>query len=85
MRATKDTKNYAVEMDVSASKSEAAIPFKFQIDKAASCSTVTLQDFKKITNESPQPTNTKLKLYDDSVIHPIGSTTVYGIANEGPT
>ena len=52
-RATKDTNNYAVEIYVSARKSEAAIPLKFQIDTGASCSTMTLQDFKKITDENP--------------------------------
>ena len=40
--ATKDTKNYAVEIYVSARKSEAAIPLKFQIDTGTSCSTMTL-------------------------------------------
>ena len=75
--ATKDTKNYAVETYVSARKSETATPLKFQIDTGASCGTMTLQDFKKITDENPRPTNTKLKLYDHSVIHPIDSTTVY--------
>ena len=42
---------------------------------------MTLWDFKKITEENPQPTDTKLKLYDHSVIHPIGSTTVYCTTN----
>lgn len=81
VRATKDTKKSAVEIYVSARKLEAAIPLKFQIDTRASCSTMTLQDFKKATDKKPQPTNTKLKLYDHSVINPIGSTTVYCTAN----
>lgn len=41
--ATKDTKNYAVEIYVSVRKSEAAIPLEFQIDTGASCSTMTLR------------------------------------------
>lgn len=81
VRATKDTNNYAVEIYVSARKLEVAILLKFQIDTRGSCSTITLQDFKKVTDKKPQPTNTKLKLYDHSVIHPIGSTTVYCTAH----
>ena len=70
VQATKRYKELAVEIYAPARKSKAAIRLKFQTKELA-CSTMTLQDFKKITDETPQPTNS---LYDHSVIHPIGST-----------
>ena len=41
------------------------------------CSTLTLEDYKRITSAIPDQSDTKLKLYDQSVIHPVGSTKLY--------
>ena len=57
------------------------IPIKFQVDTGASYSTITLKDYKKITHEIPEKSNVKLKLYDQSLIQPIGGTKFYCTAN----
>ena len=62
-------------------KTEDNIPNKFQVDTGASCSTITLQDYKKITHEMPEKSYVKLKLHDQSLIQPIGRTKFYGAAN----
>lgn len=70
-------KQYNTSSCVPAKKTEAAMLVEFQIDTGASCSILTLQDYKKITDEkAPQPTNTPLMLYDRSVINPISSNTL---------
>ena len=51
------------------------------MDTGASCSTLTLEDFKRITSTMPDQYDTKLKLYDQSVIHPVGSTKLYCTVN----
>ena len=44
---------------------------------SAQCSTLTLEDYKRITSAIPDQSDTKLRLYDQSVIHPVGSTKLY--------
>lgn len=51
------------------------------MDTGASCSTVTLRDYKGIISKIPGQSVTKLKLYDYSVIHPAGSNTLYCTVN----
>ena len=43
--------------------------------------TLTLRDYKSITSTIPNQSSTKLKLYDQSVIHPVGSTKLYCTVN----
>ena len=74
-------KQYVASVLVSANKEEKTVPTKFQVDTRASCSTLTLIDFKRITSTIPDQSDTKLKLYDQSVIHPVGSTKIYCTAN----
>lgn len=75
LHSPEDYKQYNVPVCLTVKKSEAAT--KFQTDTGASCSILTLQDYKKITDEkAPQPTNTPLVLYDRSVINPISSNTL---------
>ena len=62
-------------------KDEKPVLIKFQVDTGASCSTLTLRDYKRITSTIPDQSNTKLKLYDQSVIHPVGSTKLYCTVN----
>ena len=77
----RDKKQYLVSVLVSANKKEKAIQTKFQVDTRASCSTLTLEDYKRITSTTPDQSDTKLKLYDQSVIHPVGSTKLYCTVN----
>ena len=74
-------KQYITEILVKVNKTENNIPIKFQVDTGASCSTITLKDYKKITYEMPEKSNVKFKLYDQSLIQPIGSTKLYCTAN----
>lgn len=77
LHSPEDNKQYNVAVCLIAKKSEAATLAKFQTDTGASCGILTLQDYKKITDEkAPQPTNTPLMLYHRSVINPISSNAI---------
>jgi len=77
----RDKKQYVASVLVSANNEEKAVPTEFQVDTGASCSTLTLRDYKRITSTIPDQSDTKLKLYDQSVIHPVGSTKLYCTVN----
>ena len=77
----RDKKQYIASVLMSAVKEEKAVPIKLQVDTGASCSTLTLRDYKRITSTVPDQSDTKLKLYDDSVIHPVGSMKLYCTVN----
>ena len=81
LQSPRQRKQYITEILLTANKTENNIPIKFQVDTGASCSTITLKDYKKITHEMPEKSNVKLKLYDQSLIPPIGSTKLYCTAN----
>ena len=67
-------KQYNTSSCVPAKKTEAAMLVEFQIDTGASCSILTLQDYKKITDKQPDRINATFKLCDHSVTNPIGIT-----------
>ena len=67
---------YFAEVLVMANNNNEGTLIKFQLDTGATCSTISLEDYQKLTNQAPQQSNTKLRLYDHSVIHPVGSTTL---------
>ena len=77
LQCPRQEKQYIIENLVTANKTEDNIPIKFQVDTGASCSTTSLKDHKKITYEKPEKCNVKLKLYDKSLIQPIGSMKLY--------
>ena len=81
LQSPRQKKKHITEILVTANKTEDNILIKFQVDTGASCSTITLKDYKKITHEMPEKSNVKLKLYDQSLIPPIGSTKLYCTAN----
>ena len=81
LQSPRQKKQYITKILVTANKTEDNIPIKFQVDTRASCSTITLKDHKKITYETPEKSNVKLKLHDQSLIQPIGSTKLYCTAN----
>ena len=81
LQSPRQKKKYITEILVTANKTEDNILIKFQVDTGASCSTITLKDYKKMTHEMPEKSNVKLKLYDQSPIPPIGSTKLYCTAN----
>ena len=66
---------------MSANKEEKAVSIEFQVDTGASCSTLTLRDYKRIKSTIPDQSDTKLKLYDQSAIHPVGNKKLYCTVN----
>ena len=64
---------YFAKLQVSAPSGEKVI--KFQLDTGASCSTMTVSDYQKITSEAPRQSNARLRLYDGTVINPVGCAT----------
>ena len=81
LQSPRQRKQYITEILVTVNKTENNIPIKFQVDTGASCSSITLKDYKKITYEMPEKSNVKFKLYDQSLIQPIGSRKLYCTVN----
>ena len=75
LQCPRQEKQYIIEILVTANKTEDNIPIKFQVDTGASCSTT------KITYEKPEKSNVELKLFDQSLIQPIGSMKLYCTAD----
>ena len=63
-----------VKADISKNKSQQIL---FQLDTGASCSTISLKDYNKITTKTLEPSHTTLKMYDQSTLKPIGQTKLY--------
>ena len=49
---------------------------KFQLDTGASCSTLSLKDYERLTTKPPPKSSTKLRLYDNSTMYPVGSISL---------
>ena len=81
LQSPRQKKKYITEILVIPNKTEDNILIKFQVDTGASCSTITLKDYKKITHETLEKSNVKLKLYDQSLIQPTGSKKLYCTAS----
>ena len=58
-----------------------ALPLKFQLDTGATCSTLTLADYHKLTDMPLRKSKARLKLYDNTYITPAGTVTVRCTAN----
>ena len=63
-------RQYFAKLDVQSDKGSKQI--KFQLDTGASCSTLTEADYSKITSTQPRTSNARLRLYDGTVIQPMG-------------
>ena len=57
------------------------VTLKFQIDSGATCSTLRLQDYNRVTTEPLKPSTTRLRLYDKSTIQPVGAATLQCMAS----
>lgn len=53
----------------------------FQLDTGASCSTIRLRDYNKLTTQPPEPSNVTLKMYDQSILKPVGQTKLHCSVN----
>ena len=76
LRSLSDRKHYHADVRLSIPGDSTKIVYKFQIDTGVSCSTLAFADYKCITNAPLQPSHTKLKLYDNSILQPLGSVTL---------
>ena len=54
---------------------------KVQLDTGATCSTIKMEDYRAITDSPVQPSNTKLKLYDNTIVKPVGHVKLRCTAN----
>ena len=76
-----DCKHYYANIHVSPLGGQKALTLKFQIDTGASCSTLALVDYQRLTTEPLQPSHIKLKLYDNSILQPLGAVILWCEAN----
>ena len=81
LHSTNSKAQYFAEVEVAALNSGKSAQVKFQLDTGATCSTMSLEDYSRISNQAPQQSQAKLKLYDNSIIHPIGSVKLHLTAN----
>ena len=52
------------------------VNIEFQLDTGATCSTLTMKDYNKISSAPLKKSNAKLKLYDNTYIKPVGTVTL---------
>ena len=76
-----DRRHYYADIHISPLGGQKALTLKFQIDPGASCSTLALVDYKHLITAPLQPSHTKLKLYDNSILQPLGAVTLWCEAN----
>ena len=76
-----EKRKFCAKVMVKADDSKEPQPIIFQLDTGASCSTISLKDYSQITKQTPQPSLTKLKLYDQSTLKPVGQTKLRCTAN----
>ncbi|EDO42408.1 predicted protein [Nematostella vectensis] len=54
---------------------------KFQLDTGATCSTLSLNDYNKLTKKQPEQSQTELRTYNQSTIKPMGQVKLHCTAN----
>ena len=77
LRSLSDHKHYHADFRLSTPVDSTKISCKFQIDTGASCSTLAFADYRRITKVPLQPSHTKLNLYNNSILQPLGSVTLH--------
>ena len=71
VNSTQGKHKYFSDVLVESSDAEATT-IKFQLDTGATCSTLTFSDYQKLTHKKPEQSQIELKLYDKTVIKPVG-------------
>lgn len=72
-----DRKQYHADICLSIPGDSVKTTCRFQIDTGASCSTLALADYKHLKKNPLQPSHTRLRLYDNSILQPLGSVIVH--------
>lgn len=75
MVGTQAKKQYYVKLVVESPHQE-NVPLRFQIDSGATCSTMNLTDYNKLTSQVPKESKARLTLYDKTVINPVGQVSL---------
>ena len=75
-RPHSNTKQYFTVLQVKPIDSVNMFPMKFQVDSGATCNTMNLHDYKQLTKIEPLPSKTRLKTYSNTIIKPVGQTTL---------
>ena len=70
-------RQYFTKLEVKLNKQAKSTPIRFQLDSGATCSTMTMLDYQRLTDKKPPQTEARLKLYDGSIIKPVGADTLY--------
>ena len=69
-------RQYHTELEVEAPSRNQVERIKFQLDTGATCSTLRLVDYKKLSNQPLPPSSTKLRTYDGTLIKPVGKASL---------
>ena len=73
LTTVKGRAQYFIALDVQLKKDGKTVPLRVQVDSGATCSTMTLADYRKLTDTMPPKSDARLKLYDGTVIMPVNT------------
>ena len=79
LSATTGRRQYFARLKVQVlSKESSPIPLRVQLDSGATCSVMSIDDYRRITGSTPPPPSaSNLKLYDGSLLKPVGADTLH--------
>lgn len=71
---SRNKRKYIAELEVSTLDKTSTEVVKFQIDTGATCSTLREKDYRKLTDQDSDESNTILHLYGNATMKPVGQT-----------
>ena len=63
------------------SRNTPPVTLRIQLDSGATCSIMSLDDYKLVTGTNPPPTTTALKMYDGSQLQAMGADTLCAVSS----
>ena len=82
MFSENNQKKYMANIIIKIPEADETRQITFQVDTGATCCTLTYDDYKRISNQKLEPSDTTLKLYDNSTIKPLGKVRLECFANK---
>ena len=73
VRNPKDKAQYFAEISIHSPVQKTTAPLRVQLDSGATCSTMKLDDYVRVTGRHPPPAEARLKVYDGTIIKPVGT------------
>ena len=73
---SKTKQQYFVELAVDTPTRDETKTIRFQLDSGATCSTMKLVDYQQLSDKPPAPSKTKLKLYNGTILYPVGAASL---------